>query len=158
VLFTADWEPQFPDSASKRYSHQLKASILQPVEFFLIFLASAIRDNEDAKVITTEFDPEKVERAKKNIAAAGLEEWVEFRLGNALETLKSDLPHEIDLILLDGAKGLYLDVLKLLQPHLRRGGTVACENADNEGLDAFLEYLRDPGNGYTSSALRPARR
>jgi predicted O-methyltransferase YrrM len=55
-------------------------------------LASAIRDNGDGKVITTEFDPEKAERAKKNLAAAGLEEWVEFRVGNALETLKSNLP------------------------------------------------------------------
>jgi predicted O-methyltransferase YrrM len=54
-----------------------------------IFLASAIRDNGDGKVITTEFDPENAERAKKNLAAAGLEEWVEFRVGNALEIQSS---------------------------------------------------------------------
>ena len=118
-----------------------------------IFLASAIRDNGDGKVITTEFDPEKAERAKRNLAAAGLEEWVEFRVGNALETLKSNPPREIDLILLDGAKGLYLDVLKLLEPYLRSGGIIASDNTDHDGIDAFLEYLRTPSNGYTSSGI-----
>lgn len=112
-----------------------------------IFLPSAIRDNGDGKVITTEFDPEKAERAKKNLAAAGLQKWVEFRVGNALETLKSNPPREIDLILLDGAKGLYLDVLKLLEPYLRSGGIIASDNTDHDGIDAFLEYLRTPGNG-----------
>src|ERR1700750_837561 len=34
-----------------------------------IFLASAIRDNGSGKVITTEFEPEKAEQAKRNLAA-----------------------------------------------------------------------------------------
>src|SRR5271170_1824727 len=52
-----------------------------------IFLASALRDNGEGRVITTEFEPEKVVRAKRNLASAGLEEWVEIRVGDALETL-----------------------------------------------------------------------
>ena len=118
-----------------------------------IFLAAAVADSGDGRVITTEFDPEKARRAKKNLAAAGLEARVEIRVGNALETLKSDLPPQIDFILLDGAKGLYLDVLKLLQPYLRSGGIVASDNTDHEGMDAFLTFLRDSDNGYTSSAI-----
>jgi predicted O-methyltransferase YrrM len=118
-----------------------------------IFLASAVRDNGEGKVITTEFDPEKAGRAKKNLATVELEESVDFRIGDALNTLKSDLPPEIDLILLDGAKGLYLDVLKLLEPYLRRGGIVASDNTDHNGMDAFLAYLRNADNGYTSSAI-----
>ncbi len=117
-----------------------------------IFLASAVRDG-DGKVITTEFDPGKAEQAKKNLAAVGLEQKVDFRVGDALETLKSDLPSEIDFILLDGAKGLYLDVLKLLEPSLRRGGIVASDNTDHAGMDAFLKFLRDSDKGYTSSAI-----
>jgi predicted O-methyltransferase YrrM len=118
-----------------------------------IFLATAVRDNGAGKVITTEFAADKVERAKKNLATAGLEEWVEFRVGDALETLQADLPVEIDLILLDGAKGLYLPVLQLLEPRLRSGGIVASDNTDLEGMDDFLHYLRDPENGYTSAAI-----
>ncbi len=121
-----------------------------------IFLASAVRDNGDGKVITTEFDPEKAERARKNLAAAGLDERVEFRVGDAMETLKSGLPSEIDFILLDGAKGLYLDVLKLLEPNLRRGGIVASDNTDHDGMETFLTFLRDSDHGYTSSAILTA--
>jgi predicted O-methyltransferase YrrM len=117
-----------------------------------IFLASAIRDNGSGKVITTEFEPTKAEQATRNLAAAGLEEWVELRVGDALETL-SDPPREIDMIFLDGAKGLYLDVLKLLEPQLQSGGIVASDNTDHDGMAAFLEYIRDSRNGYTSAAI-----
>jgi predicted O-methyltransferase YrrM len=117
-----------------------------------IFLASAIRDNGSGKVTTTEFEPEKAEQAKRNLAAAGLEQWVEFRVGDALETL-SDPPREIDMIFLDGAKSLYLGVLKLLEPQLRSGGIVASDNTDHDGVAAFLDYIRDFRNGYTSAAI-----
>jgi predicted O-methyltransferase YrrM len=117
-----------------------------------IFLASAIRDNGSGKVITTEFEPEKAEQAKRNLVAAGLEQWVEFRVGDALETL-SDPPREIDMIFLDGAKSLYFGVLKLLEPQLRSGGIVASDNTDHDGMAAFLNYIRDSCNGYTSAAI-----
>jgi predicted O-methyltransferase YrrM len=118
-----------------------------------IYLASAIRDNGEGKVITTEFEPEKVERAKKNLAAAGLEQWVEFRIGDVREVLKLDLPSQIDLLFLDGAKALYLDVLKLVEPHLRSGSLIASDNTNKPELDAFLCYIRSPDNGYISSAI-----
>ncbi len=109
-------------------------------------------------MITTEFIGEKAERAKKNLVAAGLEEWIEFRVGNALETLKASLPDEIDLVFLDGAKGLYLDILKILEPRLRPGSLIASDNTDKPELVPFLDYIRNPGNGYVSCAvLTPAR-
>jgi predicted O-methyltransferase YrrM len=122
-----------------------------------IFLAAAIRDNGTGKVVTTEFVAEKAEQARKNLAAVGLEDWVDVRIGDALETLKADLPHEIDLILLDGAKGLYFDVLRLLEPDLRSGAIVASDNTDHKSLGAFLSYLRNPENGYTSTAILTAK-
>jgi predicted O-methyltransferase YrrM len=118
-----------------------------------IFLASALRDNGKGKLITTEFEAGKAERAKKNIHAVGLSDWVEFRVGNALETLKANPPQSIDLILLDGAKGLYQNVLDILEPQIRPGGIIASDNTDMDGLDSFLAYIRNPANGYTSSAI-----
>ena len=117
-----------------------------------IFLASAIRDNGSGMVITTEFEANKAGQAKRNLAAAGLEQWVEFRVGDASETL-SDPPREIDMIFLDGAKSLYLGVLKLLEPQLRSGGIIASDNTDHGGMAAFLDYIRDCRNGYTSAAI-----
>ena len=93
-----------------------------------------------------------MDRARKNLVAAGVEEWVEFRIGDARETL-SDPPRDIDLIFLDGAKELYLGVLKLLEPHLRAGGIVASDNTNHDGLEAFLSHVRHPSNGYVSSAM-----
>lgn len=117
-----------------------------------IFLASAIRDNGAGRVVTTEFEPAKAERARENLAAAGVEEWVELRIGDARETL-SDSPRDIDMVFLDGAKELYIDVLKLLEPHLRAGGIVASDNTDHDGLEPFLSHVRHPSNGYISSAI-----
>jgi predicted O-methyltransferase YrrM len=46
---------------------------------------------------------------------------IEIREGDALETLRQDLPDTIDLVLLDGAKSLYPEILDLLEPRLRKG-------------------------------------
>lgn len=123
-----------------------------------IFLAAALRDNGGGKVVTTEFEQSKADRARENLAAAGLDGYVEIRVGDALETLRSEPPQAIDLVLLDGAKTMYLDVLKLIEPGIRAGGIVASDNTDHDGLGPFLEYIRAPGNGYLSSAiLTPGR-
>lgn len=119
-----------------------------------IYLAAGLRDNGAGKVITTEFEPEKAAKARQNIADAGLADFVEVRLGDALQTLKADLPATIDLVLLDGAKSMYFDVLKLIEPRLRKGALVASDNTDHEGMENFLRYIREPANGYLTSAIQ----
>jgi predicted O-methyltransferase YrrM len=118
-----------------------------------IYLACALRDQGKGRVITTEFIAEKAAQAKKNFAVAGLDEWVEVRVGDARESLKDPLPEEIDLIFLDGAKGLYLEVLQLVEPRLRAGALVVSDNTSNALLGPFLDYVRNPGHGYLSSAI-----
>jgi predicted O-methyltransferase YrrM len=115
-----------------------------------IYLAAALRDNGGGKLITTEMEPTKAERAKKHLAEAGLAELVEFRVGDALELLR-ELPAPVDFLLLDGAKPLYLRVLKLVEPHLRKGAIVAADNinARNNIVD-FTGHVREPKNGYVS--------
>ncbi|MDB6094064.1 MAG: O-methyltransferase [Verrucomicrobia bacterium] len=124
-----------------------------------IYLAAAVRDNGGGTVTTTEFLPEKAERARQNLAQAGLLDCVEFLVGDARETLASP-PRGIDMLFLDGAKVLYLDVLKLVEPQLRSGAIVASDNTDHEGLENFLAYIRNPDRGYTSAGIMtdPAQR
>jgi len=117
-----------------------------------IYLASAIRDNGGGKVITTEYEPTKAEKARKNITDAGLEDVVEFRVGDALHTLRTS-GDVIDMVFLDGAKELYIEVLRLLEPGLRPGAIIASDNTDHEGMQSFLDYIRNPENGYTSAAI-----
>jgi predicted O-methyltransferase YrrM len=118
-----------------------------------IFMAAALRDNGGGKLITTEFHPEKVERAKQNLAEARLLDHVEFRVGDALQTLKAHPPRDIDLLMLDGPKDMYLDVLNLVEANLRPGAIVASDNTDHSGLENFLQYVRTPSRGYFSSAI-----
>ena len=113
-----------------------------------IHLAAALRDNGGGRLITSEFEAAKVERARANLAAAGLLDLVEIRTGDALQTLAGDLPDAIDLVLLDGAKALYPDILALLEPHLRPGAAIVADNADYS--PDYLARVRAPASGYLS--------
>ncbi len=113
-----------------------------------LHLAAALRDNGGGRIITSEFEPSKAERARGHIAEAGLADLVEFREGDALETLARDLPEQVDLVLLDGAKGLYPEILALLEPHLRPGALILADNAD--WSQEYLAKVRSPAQGYLS--------
>jgi predicted O-methyltransferase YrrM len=113
-----------------------------------LYLAAALRDNGGGQLITTEFEPSKVVRARDHLTEAGLIDLVEIREGDALQTLSVDLPGRIDLVLLDGAKALYPEVLRLLQDHLRPGALVIADNADYS--PDYLAYVRSPANSYLS--------
>lgn len=113
-----------------------------------LHLAAAIRDNGGGRLISSEFEPSKISQARENIRAAGLSDLVEIREGDALETLASDLPETIDLVLLDGAKALYPRVLSLLEARLRTGALVIADNAD-WNLD-YLTKVRSSTGGYLS--------
>ncbi|HEM7876011.1 TPA: O-methyltransferase [Burkholderia contaminans] len=113
-----------------------------------LHLAAALRDNGGGRLVTSEFEPSKVVRAQANLAAAGLADLVEIREGDALRTLAADLPDSVDLLLLDGAKALYPEVLALVEHRLRRGAFVVADNADFN--PDYLAYVRAPENGYLS--------
>jgi predicted O-methyltransferase YrrM len=117
-----------------------------------IHLACALRDSGGGRLIGTELEAAKAQRAHQNLTDAGLADLVEIRVGDALETLKNDIDGEVDLLLLDGAFSLYLPVLKLLEPHLRDGALVTGDNA-MEQSPGYLSYVRNPQNGYLSIAL-----
>jgi predicted O-methyltransferase YrrM len=113
-----------------------------------IHLAAALRDNGGGLLIGTEFEPGKIERARNNLKAGGLADLVEIRAGDALETLSCDLPDTIDLVLLDGAKHLYLQVIELLESRLCPGALIVADNADM--APEYLAKVRSPGRGYMS--------
>lgn len=114
-----------------------------------LYLAAALRDNGGGRLITTEFEPSKVMRAKANLTEGGLIDLVEIREGDALETLSADLPETIDLLLLDGAKAIYPEILSLVESRLRPGALVIADNADFS--PEYLERVRAPASGYMST-------
>jgi predicted O-methyltransferase YrrM len=117
-----------------------------------IHLACALRDGGGGQLIGTELEATKAQGARENLAAAGLADLVDIRVGDALDTLKEGIDGDVDVVLLDGAFSLYLPVLKLLEPHLRDGAFVISDNA-MEQAPGYLAYVRNPQNGYLSLAL-----
>jgi len=113
-----------------------------------LHLAAAVRDNGGGRVITTEFEVSKAERAQEHFVAGGLSDLIEIRLGDALQTLAVELPETIDLVLLDGAKALYPEVLALLESRLRPGALIVADNADY--APEYLARMRSTEAGYLS--------
>ena len=142
------------DTAQLLYMLVRSTGAREVVEFGTSFgistlhLAAGLRDNGGGRVITTEFEPSKIERARENFVAGGLDDLIEIREGDALQTLAHDLPEQIDIVLLDGAKTLYLPVLKLLEEHLRPGALIVADNTDKS--PDYLEIVRSSAKGYTS--------
>jgi predicted O-methyltransferase YrrM len=113
-----------------------------------LHLAAALRDNGGGRLITSEFELSKVARARENLAAGGLLDLVEIRAGDAMETLRTDLPEQIDLLLLDGAKALYPEILGLVRSRLRPGAFIVADNADYS--PEYLAIVRAPSAEFLS--------
>jgi len=120
----------------------------------MIYLAAAVRDNGGGKVIGSELEATKVAVARQNIAAAGLESYVDVREGDAAKTL-ADIEAPIDLVLLDGWKDLYIPLLKMLTPKLRRGSVVFADNIHTfrKTLRPYVAHMRAAHNGFVTTTL-----
>ena len=116
-----------------------------------IYLAAALRDNGGGRIITTEFEPSKAARARENLTEAALIDLVEIREGDALETLTRDLPETFDLVLLDGSKSLYADILGCVEARLRPGTLVLADDA--RYCAEFVSQMRSDANRYVSVPL-----
>ena len=116
-----------------------------------IHIAAALRDNGAGRLVATEQSAAKVQAARRNLEAAGLADLVEVREGDAFNTLARG-PAEIDLLMLDGWKELYLPMLRRLEPRLTAGALVIADDLQlmPEVLAPYVAYVRDPANGYVS--------
>lgn len=113
-----------------------------------LYLAAALRDNGGGRVISSEFEPSKVAQARRHLIEGGVDDLVEIREGDALQTLASGLPDAIDLLLLDGAKSIYCEVLDRVESRLRPGALIVADNADYS--PEYLARVRSADSGYLS--------
>lgn len=112
-----------------------------------LYLAAAVRDNGAGRVVTTEMSKDKIAAARRTFAETGLDDLITVLEGDARDTLR-DLDAPADFLLLDGWKELCLPVLRLLEPRLRPGTLVVADDVDLSSLQPYLDYVRDPENGY----------
>jgi predicted O-methyltransferase YrrM len=118
-----------------------------------LYFAAAMRDNGGGLVIGSELVPSKAETARANLAEAGLDSYVDIRVGDARETLW-DLGGQVDFALIDGWPGgegpsLARQIAETLAPQIRIGGYILNDNAEPD----FLDFIRDPANGFISMTL-----
>ena len=148
------WLPVSRETGKLLYMLARSSQARQIVEFGTSFgistlhLAAALRDNGGGQLISSEFEPSKVLRAREHIAEAGLSDLVDIREGDALQTLSRDLPEQIDLLLLDGAKALYPEILARVESRLRPGALLIADDADHS--PEYVAWVRNPANGYLS--------
>jgi predicted O-methyltransferase YrrM len=119
-----------------------------------LYLAAAVRDNGGGIVIGTEIEPGKHARALGHLEEAGLRDLVDVRLGDALETLR-ELPASVDMLLLDGWKDLYIPVLDVVLPRLRKGAVVIADNifTFRKELRPYVEAMQSGRRGFDSTTL-----
>ncbi|PYH92154.1 hypothetical protein BO71DRAFT_400807 [Aspergillus ellipticus CBS 707.79] len=126
-----------------------------------IYLALAIARTKAATgksgvVIATEKEKEKAAIARTYWAQCGpvVEQEIDLREGDLLETLKDGLP-QVDLLLLDIWSALALPTLKTVLPRLRPGAVVLTDNTISgaAGYADLLAFLRAPENGFQNMTL-----
>ncbi|MEM8743287.1 MAG: class I SAM-dependent methyltransferase [Pseudomonadota bacterium] len=118
-----------------------------------IYLAAAARET-GGRVIGSELEPSKAERAQANLEEAGLADVVEIRVGDAMETLK-DIDGAVDMLFLDGWKDLYVPVTQLLEGNLRHRAVVLADNIHTfrAEIQAYVDHMARTDGPFHSVTL-----
>ena len=117
-----------------------------------IYLADAVRQT-GGKVITTELLESKAQTAIQNIKDAGLSDYVEVKVGDAMKTLKT-FSKPIDFLFLDGWKDLYLPLFQLLEPQFHKGTLIYADNMDMSGTQNYASYVLGNKNKYDTQSIQ----
>ncbi len=103
------------------------------------------------KVITIEIDKDRHRKAVENIKRAGLENYVDARLGDAHQLVK-ELKGPFDFVFSDADKGWYVQYFKDVDPKLKVGGCFTAHNVLNTfaGAQDFLKFIKSLPNYETT--------
>jgi predicted O-methyltransferase YrrM len=91
-----------------------------------IFLAEAAKAT-GGHVITLENDPKKAAYAQAQMKAAGLSDFVTYKVGDALETIANS-EETFDFVLLDIWKELYVPCFEAFLPKINKNAFVIADN------------------------------
>jgi predicted O-methyltransferase YrrM len=92
-------------------------------------LARALPPEPSSRVYTIELDPRHADVARASVAAAGLEDRVDVRVGRGADVLPELEPHgPFDVVFLDADKESYDVYGRWAAAHLRPGGLLLADN------------------------------
>ena len=119
-----------------------------------LYLAAAVRDNINAGggsglITATEYEPSKVIAAMEVFRRAGLSQIIRLLKGDFRETLKKiDAP--VDLVLIDAWKDAPPLALEMMEPWLRSGSIVLCDDMDLQPKEYHEALI---GHGFRTVTL-----
>jgi predicted O-methyltransferase YrrM len=91
-----------------------------------LWLAAAAR-YLGGRVVSLENDPAKCEARRRNVADAGLEEWIELVDGDAF-AIVPDLAESFDLVFIDAEKDDYEPLFQLAREKVEPGAVLVADN------------------------------
>jgi caffeoyl-CoA O-methyltransferase len=102
-----------------------------------IWLGAGVR-HLGGRVLSLEADPAKAEAWRRNVAEAGLEEWVELVEGDAFDTLPQ-IDDVFDIVFIDAEKEDYERLFVLSRDKVEPGGLFVADNVIShaEALAAY---------------------
>jgi predicted O-methyltransferase YrrM len=102
-----------------------------------IWLGASVR-LYGGRVTSLEVDPAKFETARRNIAEAGLQDWVDVIGGDAFVTLES-LDGPYDIVFIDAWKDDYERLYRLALERVELGAVIVADNVISHNLRAYVE-------------------
>lgn len=103
-----------------------------------IWLADAARAS-GGHVTTLELEKHKSDYARDMARKAGLADYIDYQIGDALDLIK-DYRGKIDFILLDLWKDMYVPCLDLFYPKLNPGAVIVADNMISPGGPEVARY------------------
>ena len=119
-----------------------------------IWLGKALKKT-GGKLTTIEFYDKRIVLAKDNFDKCGVSDVITIKQGDAatvLEYLPED--YKVDFAFIDANKRQYIDFFHLIDPHLVKGGYIACDNVISHAqkVQTFLEDI-DKNPNYENVVL-----
>ncbi|MFT8897725.1 MAG: class I SAM-dependent methyltransferase [Acetobacter sp.] len=105
-----------------------------------IWLSEAARAT-GGKLITMELHDYKSAYARDMAEKAGLADWIDFRVGDAVSMI-GDLTQKVDFVFVDLWKDLYVPCLEAFYPRLNPGAIIVADNMIRPGTEDVKRYGR----------------
>ena len=113
------------------------------IGYSALWMARELSRLGEGKLITIEIDPERANDAAEYIRRAGLEKFVEVRIGDARELVK-EIKDPVDFLFIDCGYQNYYPCLMGIRDRLKPGAVVVADNVaiGERGMRDYLQYVR----------------
>jgi len=154
-MLSGHFQGRLLSSLSKMIAPNMILEIGTYTGYSAICLAEGLTSK--GKLITIDINPEQEDRIRKYIAEAGMENKIQFIVGDAINILKS-LPYTYDIVFIDADKPNYQRYYDMVFDKVNQGGYIIADNVlwsgkvveeqalakdkDTKILDAFNVYIQ----------------